>query len=250
MNILIYVITYNSSKKIKNLLYRIPFNYLKRFKYTIYISDDCSEDDTFYQIKKIKKKLKKKIIYTFNSKRLFYGGNQKKCLNYGIKNKFNIALMLHGDGQYNPNKIPLILDPFLKYKDVSAVFGSRMINKKNALRGGMPYYKFFGNILLTKFQNLILAKNLTEYHSGFRAYRLSYLKNIKYKELSDGFNFDNQIILQLFNKKMIILEKPILTFYGNEVSHVNGFYYAFIIFIDTLIFALNKIRLIKIKIYN
>jgi hypothetical protein len=250
MNILIYIVSYNTSYKLKKLLYKIPFNYLKKFKYTIYISDDCSRDDTSYQIIKSIKKLKKRIIYTSNTKRLFYGGNQKKCLNFGIKNNFEIAVMLHGDGQYNPNKIPLLLEPFCKEKDVSAMFGSRMINKKNALRGGMPYYKFFGNILLTKFQNFILKKNLSEYHTGFRAYRLSFLKKIKYKKLSDGFNFDNQIILQLFNKKMKILEKPIPTFYGNEISHVNGFYYAFIIFIDTLIFILNKIKLIKIKIYN
>ena len=83
--------------------------------------------------------------------------------------------MLHGDGQYAPEKIPEFIDNLLN-NNVDAVFGSRLINPRGALKGGMPIYKFIGNKVLTFVQNLILGSNMSEFHSGYRSYKISALK--------------------------------------------------------------------------
>ena len=98
-------------------------------------------------------KLEFKLIS--HKKNMGYGGVQKIAFKYAIKKNFEYALMLHGDNQYPANKILRLLKPLLTNK-YDAVFGSRMINSFDALRGGMPLYKYLANILLTSFQNLVL----------------------------------------------------------------------------------------------
>jgi hypothetical protein len=109
-----------------------------------------------------------------------------------------------------------------------------MINKKDALRGGMPKYKWIGNQILTFIQNKLTKQNFSEWHSGYRAYKVGALKEINLGLLSNGFRFDTQIILQLLAANKRIVEIPIPTFYGDEVSHVNGIEYAREIIWDTL----------------
>jgi hypothetical protein len=118
--------------------------------------------------------------------------------------------------------------------NADAVFGSRMINKKDALKGGMPKYKWVGNQILTFIQNKLVGQRFSEWHSGYRAYRVDTLKELGLGSLSNGFRFDTQIILQLLAAKKRIKEIPIPTFYGDEVSHVNGLEYAREIIWDTI----------------
>jgi hypothetical protein len=113
-----------------------------------------------------------------------------------------------------------------------------MMVKGAARRGGMPLYKYVGNKILTRTQNFLTKQDFSEWHSGYRAYKISALKRLNFEELNNGFRFDTQIILGLLSFKQRIKEVPIPTFYGDEVSHVNGILYAVEIIWDTLKFRL------------
>ena len=141
--------------------------------------------------------------------------------------------MLHGDDQYPANKILLLIKPLLTNK-YDAVFGSRMINSFDALKGGMPVYKYIGNIVLTFFQNFILSSNLSEFHSGYRSYKVSSLKKIKYKNNTCDFHFDTEIIIQFLKKKFTIKEIAMPTHYGDEISHLKSIPYGLNIVRTTL----------------
>ena len=160
MKILILIKTYKASFRVNNILKEMPYKYLKKFNYKILLSDDCSNDDTKDFIIKIKNKYKNKnIITNFNSQNLGYGGNIKKCMSYAYKNKFDYAAMVHGDNQYSSKYLKKIIDTIIK-NNCAAVSGSRMKIKKSALNGGMPLYKFIGNIFLTKFFEFFNSNNL------------------------------------------------------------------------------------------
>src|SRR5262249_34901855 len=124
-----------------------------------------------------------------------YGGNQRLGYLYAIEQRFDIVVLLHGDGQYAPEALPLILAPYAEGAD--AVFGSRFLSPGAARRGGMPVYKFVGNRILTRAQNLILGARMSEMHSGYRSYRTAVLKQVPFTSNSLGFDFDADIIVQL-----------------------------------------------------
>ena len=211
--ILVFIVTYKSSKKIKNIFDKI--SKIKDFKfYDIYISDDNSPDDTVNYLKKIKKK---NVKITYNKKTLGYGGNIKKCLLFAMRNNYEEAVMIHGDDQYHVKYVPKLLNS-LNDKRFSAVTGSRLQIKKNALKGKMPIYKFIGNIVLTFLFNFVFKTDFTDCHTGLWAYRISALKKIDFNKLDDGYNFDSQMRITLINKHLKIKEVPIQTFYRDEHS--------------------------------
>ena len=171
--ILIFIITYKASYRLKKIFNLIEFKKLKNYNLKILISDDNSKDDTIEIAKEIYKKNRSLVILKNNKKRLNYGGNIKSCLNYALKNNFDYAVMVHGDGQYHPKYILPIIKK-LEQNNSAAVCGSRMINKKNALKGNMPLYKFIGNIFLTKLFNIIYSTSYTDCHTGYWIYNLQY----------------------------------------------------------------------------
>ena len=237
MKILIFIITYKASYRIKKVINEIPFNFLKKYNYKILISDDCSDDDTIKNINNIKSKIKN-ILTNFNSHNLGYGGNIKKCLKYAYKNNYNYAAMIHGDNQYSPKFIKLMLQRIFTTKNV-AISGSRMYEKKAALRGGMPIYKFIGNIFLTKLFNFLYNTSFTDCHTGYWIYNLKEIKKNWTKNFDNGFLFDLDMRLKLIEKKKLISEIPIITRYGTERSsmHIN---YAFDFFFKILIKKFTK----------
>jgi len=187
----------------------------KKDVYKILIRDDCSTDDTIEYIKEIKSSKKVKII--LNKKNLGYGANIKKCLDYAIKKKFDYAIMIHGDDQYDARYIPSIVKN-LKKNTIDIVTGSRMLKKQDALKGGMPLYKFIGNIVLTKIFNLFLNTNFTDCHTGLWGYKLKIFNIIKLNKIDDAFNFDNNIRINAINNHFTLHEIPIKTFYRTETS--------------------------------
>jgi glycosyltransferase involved in cell wall biosynthesis len=233
--LLILITAYNVENFIEKVIGRIPHNLLNaKYNYQILIIDDNSKDKTKEEIKKIKFENNQiKIKCLFNKSNQGYGGNQKIGYRYAIKNQFDYVLLLHGDGQYAPEKILDMLLP-LETLDCDAVQGSRMINKLNALKGGMPFYKFIGNIFLTYIQNLITKIGLSEFHSGYRAYKVKSLMEIPFELNSNYFHFDTEILIQLkiLNKK--IFEISIPTFYGKEISSLKSIDYGFAILKTTL----------------
>lgn len=222
----IFIIAYNAIQTLIDAYKRIPSS-LKKSAKEIYCFDDCSDDNTYYSALgyKIAHKIKKFNIYK-NPKNLGYGGNQKRGYRYAIKRNFDVVVMLHGDAQYAPEKMPFLLEPFTCKKNdkIGIVMGSRMMG--NPLVGGMPFYKYIGNKVLTKLENLILGTDLTEFHSGYRVYNIEALKKIPFEKCSNSFHFDTEIIIMLLNAGYKIVEVPIPTYYGpGSRSYVNVFRY-------------------------
>jgi glycosyltransferase involved in cell wall biosynthesis len=228
----ILVVAYNAESTIESTLNRIPKDFVASV-HSILISDDRSKDLTSFKASNYAKSSTLPIEIVVQPINLGYGGNQKFGYSWAIRNDWEIVVLLHADGQYAPEFIAQIVDPLIT-NNADAVFGSRMINKKDALRGGMPKYKWIGNQILTFIQNKLTKQNFSEWHSGYRAYKVGALKEINLGSLSNGFRFDTQIILQLLAANKRIVEIPIPTFYGDEVSHVNGIEYAREIIWDTL----------------
>ena len=215
--LLIFIVTYNSSFRLKLILKKIQK--IKKINYKILISDDCSTDDTsIYTPKK-----NKKIYVNINKRNLGYGGNVKKCINFAIKKRFDYAVMIHGDNQYDANYIPKLYKTLSKY-NVDAVTGTRMKNFKSALNGKMPLYKFIGNYILTKIFNLYFNTHFSDAHTGLWMYKLKTFKNVKFNSLDSKFNFDNQLRIQFIKLNKKILEIPIKTYYRNEKSSFHFIY--------------------------
>lgn len=240
--ILIFIVAYMAEKTIEKTLKRIPESIWnnENFSTEVLIIDDSSLDNSLKCAEKYRKKYQRmNLVLLYNPTNLGYGGNQKIGYHYAIKNGFNFVVLLHGDGQYAPELLPQMLQPLL-VDDADAVFGSRMINKQDALKGGMPFYKYIGNQILTKIQNTMLNSSLSEFHSGYRAYNVECLKEIPFQYNSNDFDFDTDIIIQLIQGQHWIVEIPIPTYYGDELCYVNGMKYAFDVLKNT---AISKLQL-------
>ena len=222
--ILIFIITYKASYRVVDVIKKIPFDYLKDHYFELFISDDCSNDDTINYINQLKLKYKAKLSTNINRVNLGYGGNIKKCLNFAFKNNFDYAVMLHGDNQYNPTYIKKMLAVIFNEKNVAAISGSRMVNKINAIKGKMPLYKFIGNIILSKFFNLLYGTNFTDCHTGYWIYNLKKVDKKFFLKADNNFCFDIDMRIMLCKKDLKIKEIPIKTYYGNERSSIHFIY--------------------------
>jgi len=218
--ILIFVVAYNAGKTLASVLDRIPPE-LRGRNVEVLVIDDFSQDNTFsvgLAYENSAADFPIRMLRTPENQG--YGGNQKLGYRYAIEHGFDIVALLHGDGQYAPEQLPALLEPLLR-GEADAVFGSRMLNKTDARRGGMPLYKWLGNQVLTGFENRMLGTRLSEFHSGYRLYSVEALRQIPFERNSNGFHFDTEIIVQLVQRKLRIFELPIPTYYGDEICHVS-----------------------------
>jgi glycosyltransferase involved in cell wall biosynthesis len=225
--LLIFIVAYNAEKTINLVLSRIPADLKSKYDVQILAIDDASTDNTFMVGKSAQDKLNLPFNFSIlrNPKNLGYGGNQKVGYHYAIENSFDYVALIHGDGQYAPECLPALMMPF-NDSQVGAVFGSRMMKRGDALRGGMPLYKYVGNKILTSIENSLLKSHLSEFHSGYRIYKVDALKEIPFDLNTNDFHFDTEIIIQLVAKSIPIVELPIPTYYGDEICRVNGLKYA------------------------
>ena len=221
MKILLFIVTYKASYRVRKVINEIPFSYFKKFNYKVLISDDSSNDNTINYMNNIKKK-NKRVKLNFNKKNIGYGANIKKCLNYAYQKKYNYAAMIHGDNQYSSKYLKQMFKIILK-TNYAAITGSRMKNKNNAIKGGMPFYKFIGNIFLTKIFNLFNNSNFTDCHTGYWVYDLKKIQKNWLKNFDNGFLFDLDMRKKILENNYEIKEIPIVTRYGNERSstHLN-----------------------------
>jgi glycosyltransferase involved in cell wall biosynthesis len=241
--LLIFIVAYNAATTIEKVLSRVPQS-LQSADVEILIIDDFSKDDTFVKgLRYQQRDSAFKITVLRTPENQGYGGNQKLGYRYAIDNGFDIVALVHGDGQYAPEKLPTLLAPLVS-NEADAVFGSRMIDKRAARRGGMPAYKWIGNQVLTAFQNRMLGTRLSEFHTGYRLYSTAALAQIPFEKNTNDFHFDTEIIIQFVLRKLRIAELPIPTFYGDEVCHVNGLKYAWDVFKSTV-----KARLCGIHLF-
>src|SRR3546814_13663528 len=84
----------------------------------------------------------------------------------------------------------------------------------------MPAYKYTGNRILTTMQNAVVGTDLSEWHSGYRAYSVKALESVPFERNADGFNFDTQIIVPMPEASLSIAEVPIPPYSGDENVYV------------------------------
>lgn len=200
---------YNAAKTLERTVNDIPKDYIDE----IILVDDASQDGTI----EVAQSLGLKVFV--HPKNLGYGANQKTCYQKALQAGADIVVMVHPDHQYDPKVIPQLIEPLLK-EEGDAVFGSRLMEEEGAIIGGMPRWKYCANIFLTKIENFVLGLNLTEYHSGFRAYTKKVLENLPLERNSNDFVFDTEIIVQMKVNGFKIKEIPIKTRYFPEASMV------------------------------
>ncbi|MCB1246991.1 MAG: glycosyltransferase [Acidimicrobiia bacterium] len=239
--LLVFVVAYEAEATLKDVLDRIPMAILESFDVEVLVVDDASSDRTTAIGREYSGAHPEMPLTVLRNRyNQGYGGNQKVGYAYAALHGFDFVALIHGDGQYAPEELARLLEP-LTADRADAVFGSRMLTKGGALRGGMPLYKYIGNRILTSTQNLLLRRELSEYHSGYRAYRVAALEQIHYRLNTNDFHFDTQIILQLMNNGSRIEEVPIPTYYGDEISRVNGIPYAWNVVKDTAANAFHRL---------
>jgi glycosyltransferase involved in cell wall biosynthesis len=232
--VVIVLPAYNAAKTLHRTLNEIPPKYREH----IILVDDASKDETV----KIAKQAGLMVFQ--HAKNIGYGGNQKTCYQEALKIGADIVVMLHPDHQYNAEVIPELVKPILEGK-ANAVFGSRMLGG-HPLDGGMPFWKYVANVLLTAMANIIFRRYLTEIHSGFRAYSRKYLETVRVEANSNNFVFDTEIIAQGMMCNLSFQEVPIVTRYFPEASSINfrrSVLYGFGILAVLLKFQLHKSKL-------
>lgn len=245
----ILVVAYNAVSTLASTISRIPYEIMNEIE-EIFVFDDCSDDKTYeagLEYKQAKRLDKLKIFR--NEKNLRYGGNQKRGYRYAIDKDFDMVALLHGDGQYAPEAMASLLDP-IKKDEADLVMGSRMMKGNHPLKGGMPLYKFFGNKILTGIENFALGARLTEFHSGYRVYSCKALSRVPFEKCSDDWHFDTDIIIQFMEKGLSIVERPIPTYYGDEICYVNGFSYAYHCLESVVKYRMHKAHLISMEKFN
>jgi len=201
---------YNASKTIEQTYKEIPFDIVD----DVILVDDKSKDNTAQVASSLG--IKHIIVHDVNKG---YGGNQKTFYNQALQINADIVIMLHPDYQYTPKLIHSIA--YVMANEIyPVVFASRILSN-GALRGGMPWYKYVANRLLTLFQNVLMSQKLSEYHTGYRGFTKEVLQKVHYNLNSDDFIFDNQIVAQIFKEGFEIGEITCPTKYFPEASSIN-----------------------------
>jgi glycosyltransferase involved in cell wall biosynthesis len=148
-----------------------------------------------------------------------YGGNQKTCYARALAENADIVVMVHPDYQYTP-KLLFAMCSLIAEDVYDVVLGSRILGA-GALRGGMPLYKYIGNRFLTFVENLMVGHKLSEYHTGYRAFRNSVLRAVRLDSNNDDFVFDNEMLVQCIALQYRIGEVSCPTRYFDEASSIS-----------------------------
>ncbi len=238
--IVVVMPAYNAEETLEMTLSEVPRDIVD----FVILVDDCSSDRTPELASKLG------IQYVIRHDRnKGYGANQKTCYNKALEIGADIIVMLHPDYQYTPKLIHSMC--YMIVNNVyPVVFGSRILGG-GALKGGMPYYKYIANRFLTLFQNLVLWKKLSEYHTGFRAFHADVLRRINFAGNSDDFIFDNEIIAQIFDAGFHIGEITCPTRYFEEASSINfqkSVRYGLGILKVSILYRLHRWGMVKYKI--
>jgi glycosyltransferase involved in cell wall biosynthesis len=208
---------YNAGATIERVFARIPAEVAARVARYVVVNDG-STDDTQDAIDRIGRKLPNLVGLRHPANR-GYGAAEKTLLNFALEHGAKVAVLLHSDGQYSPERIPDLLRVF-DQDEADIAMGSRML-AGGALKGNMPLYKFIGNKALTAIENWAFRLSMAEYHSGFMVYSRRVLEGVPFNKLSDSFDFDLEMIVMAKVKGFRIREVAIPTIYADEVSHLN-----------------------------
>jgi histidinol-phosphate phosphatase family protein len=206
--VIVVMPAYNASNTLARTYNDIP----KECVDEVILVDDASQDNTV----EVARGLNLKVLE--HTKNKGYGGNQKTCYTEAIREGADIVVLLHPDYQYDPRIVPDLVRPILDERE-DIVFASRMLERpENRI---MPLYKFISNKALTFIENLVLGTDYSEFHTGYRAFSRKALESVPFTLNSNNFVFDNEIIVQLHNKRFKIHEIAVETRYGEDYSSVN-----------------------------
>lgn len=180
----------------------------------IILVDDKSNDATVAVAKRLG-------LFIFqHEKNGGYGANQKSCYQLALDHGADIIVMIHPDYQYDPKLINFFAE-FIGGNFFDVMLGTRIRSRREALAGGMPLYKYISNRALTIFENFVSGYNLSEWHTGMRAYKREVLEKIDWQANSDDFVFDTEMLFKIVAKKYRIGETPVPVRYFKEASSIN-----------------------------
>jgi glycosyltransferase involved in cell wall biosynthesis len=214
---------YNAAKTIERVFERIPEQASQRIERYVVVNDG-SADETSEVVKTLQQRWDNLILLEHEQNK-GYGAAEKTLLNYALAEGANLAILLHSDGQYSPEKIPDILRIF-DGDETDILQGSRMAGKSNAL-SEMPFYKFVANKCLTAIENWAFGLKLAEYHSGYMIYNRLAMESIPFNKLSGSFDFDLEMLVMAKVQGLRVREMPIPTIYADEKSSLNPVTYGF-----------------------
>jgi glycosyltransferase involved in cell wall biosynthesis len=207
----------------------------------VILVDDASKDRTVEIAKTIPN-----IRVIVHEKNRGYGGNQKTCYKAALELGADVVIMVHPDYQYTPLLIPAMAS-MITSGLYDCVIGSRILGG-GALDGGMPWWKYLANRILTFSENMLTGAKLSEYHSGYRAFSKSLINRLPLQNNSDDFIFDNQMLVQIIWLKFKIAEITCPTKYFTEASSINlqrSITYGIGCLKEALLFRLAKLKLAR-----
>jgi len=239
--IVVVLPAYNAEKTLKKTYDEIPKDVVDE----IIMVDDYSRDKTVEVARQLNLR-----VFT-HDKNKGYGANQKTCYKEALGLGADIIVMLHPDYQYPPKLITAMAVP-IAFGVFDVMLGSRILCN-NAVKGGMPLYKYFANRLLTFLENIILGQKLSEYHTGYRAFSKEALEALPISENSDDFVFDNEILVQAiyFNYRIGELSAPAR--YAMDSSSINfkrSIVYGFAVLWTACKYFLHKHSIVKFRIFD
>lgn len=240
--VIVVMPAYNAALTMEKTVKEIP----EGFADEIILVDDASKDDTV----EVAKKLGLTVIT--HEKNTGYGANQKTCYDMALNSNADIIIMIHPDYQYDSRLAPLFAE-IIERGVCDIVLGSRVRTRRECLESGMPLYKYIANRFLTITENLITGQNLSEWHTGYRAYSRKVSETIPYHKNSNDFVFDSQFLFQAVYFGFRIGDLPVPCRYIDEASSVN--FRRSIVYglgtMKTLIqFMLQKLRFMKFSIFK
>ncbi len=219
---------YNAERTLERTFLDLPHDMISE----VILVDDGSRDRTV----EVAKRLGKLPVSIFVHKQNYgYGANQKTCYTEALKKDLDVIVMVHPDYQYDPKLLPDVVAPILDGR-ADVVFGSRMQKRGDALKQGMPLWKYVPNIVLTGLENLVFGLRLSEYHTGYRAFHRRVLQSVHYHANADSFIFDQQIVSQIVDRRFRIAEVYVPAKYFPEASSAS--------FVASCIYGLNILALL------
>jgi len=201
---------YNAEKTLERTIRDIPPGSVDE----VILVDDVSKDGTVALAKSLG------LTVISHERNLGYGGNQKTCYTEALKRGADVVIMVHPDYQYDARLVP-IMAALISNDICDMVCGNRIRTRWEALKGGMPVYKYLANRLLTALENELTGQNLGEWHSGLRAYSRKLLETVPWEKNSDDFVFDQQFLMQAAHLKFRIGDVPVAARYFAEASSIN-----------------------------
>jgi glycosyltransferase involved in cell wall biosynthesis len=239
--IVVVMPSYNAARTLERTVAEIPRDIVDE----ILLVDDASSDETV----EIANRLGLKVF--LHERNFGYGRNQKTCYREALRLGADIVVMVHPDYQYSPNLI-VPMTGMIAYGEYDVVIGSRILGK-GALEGGMPVYKYISNRFLTLFQNILLNFKLSEYHTGFRAFRRDVLERLPLEDNSDDFVFDNEMLAQAVYFGFRIGEISTPTRYFAEASSINfsrSVRYGLGVLATSFKFRFHRMRLVRSRLFH